>query len=117
MSTRFSKRGRVFDDILLLITGGNGSLCNAALRRFLSTHIAQIRVLSRDEKEQDEMERQYPSDRVRMKTDHVRSLESLTEAMSGADYVFNASFSSTVGSEDGLADVVGRAGTELGGRA
>ena len=45
----------------LLITGGTGSFGNAVLRRFLHTDFVQeIRVLSRDEKKQDDM-RQFLS--------------------------------------------------------
>ena len=45
----------MFKDKILLITGGTGSFGNAVLRRFLSTDIAEIRILSRDEKKQDDM--------------------------------------------------------------
>ena len=38
-----------FKDKILLITGGTGSFGNAVLRRFLTTDIAEIRILSRDE--------------------------------------------------------------------
>ena len=36
-----------FKDKILLITGGTGSFGNAVLRRFLTTDIAEIRILSR----------------------------------------------------------------------
>jgi UDP-glucose 4-epimerase len=39
----------------ILITGGTGSFGNAVLSRFLKTEIAEIRILSRDEKKQDDM--------------------------------------------------------------
>ena len=39
-----------FSGATLLITGGTGSFGNAVLNRFLETDIAQIRILSRDEK-------------------------------------------------------------------
>jgi UDP-glucose 4-epimerase len=42
----------VFDDKTLLITGGTGSFGNAVLRRFLHSGIAEIRIFSRDEKNQ-----------------------------------------------------------------
>ena len=44
-----------FKDKILLITGGTGSFGNAVLRRFLTTDIAEIRILSRGEKKQDDM--------------------------------------------------------------
>ncbi|MEI6879609.1 MAG: polysaccharide biosynthesis protein, partial [Planctomycetota bacterium] len=44
-----------FKDKTLLISGGTGSFGNAVMRRFLHTDIGEIRVLSRDEKKQDDM--------------------------------------------------------------
>ena len=42
----------VFQDKILLITGGTGSFGNAVLRRFLTSDIKEIRIFSRDEKKQ-----------------------------------------------------------------
>ncbi len=39
----------MFDDKVLMITGGTGSFGNAVLRRFLDTGVREIRVFSRDE--------------------------------------------------------------------
>ena len=49
----------MFENKTLLITGGTGSFGNAVLRRFLDSEIAEIRILSRDEKKQDEMRKKY----------------------------------------------------------
>ena len=49
----------VFKDKTLLITGGTGSFGNAVLRRFLDSDIKEIRILSRDEKKQDDMRHEY----------------------------------------------------------
>ena len=54
-----SKDMSQFKDKILLITGGTGSFGNAVLRRFLTTDIAEIRILSRDEKKQDDMRHTY----------------------------------------------------------
>ena len=43
----------------LLITGGTGSFGHAVLDRFLETDIEEIRILSRDEKKQDDMRHAY----------------------------------------------------------
>ena len=48
-----------FKDKTLLITGGTGSFGNAVLEKFLDSSIAEIRVLSRDEKKQDDMRKRY----------------------------------------------------------
>ena len=45
----------MFSDKSLLITGGTGSFGNAALNRSLDTDIREIRVFSRDEKQQEDM--------------------------------------------------------------
>ena len=42
----------MFEDKVLLITGGTGSFGNAVLSRFLQSNLAEIRVFSRDEKKQ-----------------------------------------------------------------
>jgi UDP-N-acetylglucosamine 4,6-dehydratase/5-epimerase len=47
--------GNIFDDKVLLITGGTGTFGSAVVRRFLSTGIREIRVFSRDEKKQEEL--------------------------------------------------------------
>jgi len=45
----------MFKDKVLLITGGTGSFGNAVTDRFLSSDIKEIRILSRDEKKQEDM--------------------------------------------------------------
>ena len=51
----------MFKDKVLLVTGGTGSFGNAVLRRFLDSDVAEIRILSRDEKKQDDMRKRYDS--------------------------------------------------------
>ena len=43
----------LFENKVLLITGGTGSFGHAVLDRFLTTDIREIRILSRAEKKQD----------------------------------------------------------------
>jgi UDP-glucose 4-epimerase len=74
----------------LLITGGTGSFGNAVLKRFLDTDIAEVRVLSRDEKKQDDMRRRYGSPKLSFYLGDVRDAASVRTAMRGADFVFNA---------------------------
>lgn len=45
----------MFDDSVLMITGGTGSFGNAVLNRFLHTAVREIRIFSRDEKKQEDM--------------------------------------------------------------
>jgi len=51
-SLKPSRNPRIFEDKVLVITGGTGTFGNAVLDRFLETPIREIRVFSRDEKKQ-----------------------------------------------------------------
>ena len=74
----------------LLITGGTGSFGNAVLRRFLKTDIAEIRILSRDEKKQDDVRKKYASDKLKFYIGDVREPSSVLNAVRGVDYIFHA---------------------------
>src|SRR5690554_3807640 len=75
----------------LLITGGTGSFGNAVLNRFLSTsHFKEIRILSRDEKKQDDMRHAIQDSKVKFYIGDVRDKRSVDGAMVGVDYVFHA---------------------------
>lgn len=80
----------MFKDKVLLITGGTGSFGHAVLDRFLKTDIKEIRIFSRDEKKQDDMRKEYCSDKVKFFIGDVRDLGSIRNAMYGVDYVFQA---------------------------
>ena len=80
----------MFAGKILLITGGSGSFGNAVLERFLDTDIAQIRVLSRDEKKQEDMRLRLGSEKVQFYIGDVRDYDSLLPAIEGANYVFQA---------------------------
>ena len=86
----------VFKDKVLLITGGTGSFGNAVLRRFLTSDIKEIRILSRDEKKQDDMrhhlQANHPNEAAKVKfyIGNVRQKEAVDFAMNGVDYVFSA---------------------------
>ena len=45
----------MFKGKILLVTGGTGSFGNAVVSRFLKSDIKEIRILSRDEKKQEDM--------------------------------------------------------------
>lgn len=85
-----------FKDKTLLITGGTGSFGNAVLRRFLTTDIAEIRILSRDEKKQDDMRHTYQelypqyAEKIKFYIGDVRDYRSIDPAFRGVDYVFHA---------------------------
>ena len=80
----------MFDDSVLMITGGTGSFGNAVLSRFLDTGVREIRVFSRDEKKQEDMRIALNNPKLRFNIGDVRNYDSIYEAMQGVDYVFHA---------------------------
>lgn len=80
----------MFEGQTLLITGGTGSFGNAVMKRFIDTDIKEIRIFSRDEKKQDDMRKQYKSDKLKFYIGDVRDLSSVKNAMHGVDYIFHA---------------------------
>lgn len=80
----------MFKNATLLITGGTGSFGNAVLNRFLQSALAEIRVLSRDEKKQDDMRKRHNSAKLKFYIGDVRDPRSVQQAMRGVDYVFHA---------------------------
>lgn len=80
----------LFNDSILLITGGTGSFGNAVLRRFLDSDIKEIRIFSRDEKKQDDMRHHLQNSKVKFYIGDVRDKRSVDGVMSGVDYVFHA---------------------------
>ncbi|WP_333873147.1 polysaccharide biosynthesis protein [Methylobacter sp.] len=80
----------MFNDKVLLITGGTGSFGNAVLKRFLATDVREIRIFSRDEKKQEEMRIALNNDKLKFYIGDVRNYDSVFQAMKGVDYVFHA---------------------------
>jgi UDP-N-acetylglucosamine 4,6-dehydratase len=80
----------MFKDKVLLITGGTGSFGNAVLKRFLNSDVKEIRVLSRDEKKQEDMRKIYNNDKLKFYIGDVRDYNSIEGAFIGVDYVFHA---------------------------
>ncbi len=80
----------MFSDKTLLITGGTGSFGNAVLTRFLNTDIKEIRILSRDEKKQEDLRIKLNNPKINFYIGDVRVYESVQSAMEGVDYLFHA---------------------------
>lgn len=74
----------------LLITGGTGSFGNQMAKYFLDKGCEEVRVLSRDEKKQDDMRKLYQDPRLKFFLGDVRDKYSIKEAFRGVDYVFHA---------------------------
>ena len=80
----------MFDNKILLITGGTGSFGNTVLKRFLDTNVKEIRIFSRDEKKQEDMRIALSNDKVKFYIGDVRDYDSIQQATSGVDYIFHA---------------------------
>lgn len=80
----------MFKNKVLMITGGTGSFGNTVLNRFLSTDVKEIRIFSRDEKKQEDMRIALNNSKLKFYIGDVRDFDSLSQAMSGVDYVFHA---------------------------
>ena len=85
-----AKDPTVLKDKVLLITGGTGSFGHAVVDRFLETDIREIRILSRDEKKQDDMRKAYNNPKLKFYIGDVQNLDSIMDAFRGVDYVFSA---------------------------
>ena len=80
----------MFDNKILMITGGTGSFGHTVLKRFLDTNVKEIRVFSRDEKKQEDMRIGLSNDKVKFYIGDVRDYDSVAQSMVGVDYVFHA---------------------------
>ena len=67
----------MFDNKILLITGGTGSFGNTVLKRFLDTNVKEIRIFSRDEKKQEDMRIALSNDKVKFYIGDVRDYDSI----------------------------------------
>jgi UDP-glucose 4-epimerase len=75
----------------LLITGGTGSFGNAYLNKALNTKkFSEIRILSRDEKKQDDLRRKLNDNKIKFYIGDVRDYDSVINAVDGVDFIFHA---------------------------
>ncbi len=77
-------------DKILLITGGTGSFGNAVLKRILDKGLKEIRILSRDEKKQDDMRQEFKNPDIKFIIGDVRDPLSIEGAIRNVDYIFHA---------------------------
>ena len=81
----------IFDDKVVLITGGTGSFGNEFVQTVLQTaKPRKIVILSRDELKQYEMAQKFNLPNVRFLIGDVRERERLVRAFEGVDYVIHA---------------------------
>ena len=80
----------MFKNKKILITGGTGSLGQALTKRLLSLDVDTIRIFSRNESKQIEMDSKFNDKRLRFFLGDVRDSERLNRAFEDVDFVFHA---------------------------
>jgi len=73
----------------ILITGGTGSLGSALTKRLLKMDVEVIRIYSRDELKQVQMESELEDERLRFLIGDVRDKDRLSRALEDVDMVFH----------------------------
>ena len=80
----------MFENKTILITGGTGSLGQSLTKRLLKFNVKAIRIFSRNESKQIEMETKFHDNRLRFFIGDVRDLNRLIKATEDVDIVFHA---------------------------
>ena len=80
----------MFEGKKVLITGGTGSLGKALTKKILETDVKTIRIFSRDEWKQSQMESDFNDDRLRFLIGDVRDKDRLSRACEEIDIVIHA---------------------------
>ena len=80
----------MLDGKIILITGGTGSLGKALTKRLLKYDVETIRILSRNESNQVQMNSEFSDDRLRFLLGDIRDKERLVKSMEDVDVVFHA---------------------------
>jgi len=79
----------MFENKKILITGGTGSLGTALATRLLKTDVDTVRIFSRDELKQSQMESHFNDERLRFLIGDVRDKERLEKAVEGVNIVIH----------------------------
>ena len=80
----------MFEGKTILITGGTGSLGQALTKKLLTLDADTIRIFSRNESKQIEMESKFEDNRLRFFVGDVRDTDRLYSALEDVDVVFHA---------------------------
>ena len=80
----------LFDGKNVLITGGTGSLGKALTKRLINTKAERIRIFSRDEEKQRQMQEELVDDRLRFLIGDIRERDRLSRALEGIHIVIHA---------------------------
>ena len=80
----------MFEGKKILITGGTGSLGQALTKRLLEYDIDAIRIFSRNESKQIDMDSKFSDKRLRFLLGDIRDFDRLNRALEDIDIVFHA---------------------------
>ena len=80
----------MFENKKILITGGTGSLGKALTKRLLESKVDRIRIFSRNENKQVDMENELSDSRLRFLIGDARDRDRLEAALEDIDIVFHA---------------------------
>jgi UDP-N-acetylglucosamine 4,6-dehydratase/UDP-glucose 4-epimerase len=80
----------MFENKIILITGGTGSLGQALTRRLLKSKVKTVRIFSRNENKQVTMKSKFNDPRLRFLIGDIRDLPRLKMAMEDVNIVFHA---------------------------
>ena len=80
----------MFRNKIILITGGTGSFGTTMLKKLLKTNVKEIRILSRDEKKQEDLRRSIKDKRINYIIGDIRDVETTLSASKNVDFVFQA---------------------------
>ena len=80
----------MFEGKKILITGGTGSLGIALTRRLLESNVDTVRIFSRNESKQIDMESKFDDGRIRYLLGDIRDYKRLVRAVEDIDIVFHA---------------------------
>ena len=74
----------------LMITGGTGSFGSTILRHFLALPVGEIRIVSRDEKKQEDQRQRFNDARIKYHIADVRDFRTLEAVTRGVDFIYHA---------------------------
>lgn len=74
----------------LMITGGTGSFGSTIMDHFLEQPVAEIRIVSRDEKKQEDQRKRFRDARIKYYIADVRDARTMDMVTRGVDYIYHA---------------------------
>ena len=80
----------MFKNKIILVTGGTGSFGNSVIAKFLDCGVREVRILSRDEKKQDDLRKKYNNKKLIFFIGDVRDYRSVLNSIRGCHFIFHA---------------------------